>query len=174
MFGGWSVRPRALGSSGRLGGPELHLVEAGLLDILVCDRARRAGIGAGRVALTEVALDDLAGRGVVVDRAERAGDGANLATDAEVLVHDFDACGEVGRDRVHRAGLLAPGLRALGAGIRHHAPFLVEVEDANARFGDVEFILIFVRAGHLALLTPGALAGIDHQRLEHRSSSSAS
>src|SRR5210317_1398037 len=58
-----------------------HSLETGLVGIDVCYGFGRAGLGTGRIATTQVALDHLAGVLVVIDRTERTGNRADLATD---------------------------------------------------------------------------------------------
>jgi hypothetical protein len=125
-----------------------------------------------RVAAAEIALDHLAAVAVVVDGAEGAGDGAHLAADAHRFQHVLGTGFRVDHDGVHRARLHAPGLVALGAGVGNEAPLVVKGEHLDARLGGIEHALVLERAGHFALQTARALAGVDVKRFQHGSSSS--
>src|SRR5574343_536997 len=147
--------------------PGLHLVDAGPVGIDVGAGAGRAGRGAGRVTAAQVALLDLAGFLDVVHRAEGAADGADLAAHAGGLADHLGAGGLVDRDGLDRAGVQAPGLVALGAGVGHLAPGLVEIEDLDARLGRREHTVVFVGAGHFALQATRALFRVDVKALLH-------
>ena len=162
-----SIRAATFSSSAGLGRPQLHLVEACLLDVLIRDGTRWAGFGASRLTLAKVALDDFACRGVIVDCAERTRDGANLAANTQVLMDDLDARLCVRCDCVYRAGLLAPCFGALGAGVGNHLTGFMEIEDPDARLSDVEFGFIFIGTRHFALLAAGAFSSVDDQGLQH-------
>jgi hypothetical protein len=97
------------------------------------------GLGAFRIAAAQIALDDLAGVVVVVDSAKGTGDGADLTTDADVFKHIFRAGHGIVDNRLHRTGVQAPRLGALGTGIRGEAPLLVKGEHLDPGFGRVKY-----------------------------------
>jgi hypothetical protein len=84
--------------------------------------------------------------------------------------HVLGAGGGIDDDGFHRAGVHAPGFRALRAGVRGEAALVVEIEDLDARLGGVEHPFVLKRTGHLALQTAGALFRFELQRLEHQGS----
>ena len=96
--------------------------------------------------------------------------GAHLAADAHRFEHDLGAGRGVDLDRLDRARVQAPGLVALRAGVGHLAPGLVEIEDLDPRLRRIEDPVVLVRAGHLALQTARALAGIEVKGFLHGSS----
>ena len=165
IFEGKSAKPVYLHVE--LAGPLPHAHEAGPVGIDVGDRARGARLGARGMVAAEVALLHLAGLLDVVDRPEGTRDRAHLAADAHRLEHDLRARRRVDLDRLHRTGVQAPRLVALRARVRHLAAGLVEIEHLDARARGVEHAVVLVRAGHLALQAPRALARIDRQRLLH-------
>ena len=147
--------------------PLLHLAQTGPVGIDEGDGAGWAGIGAGRLAAAQVALLHLAGFLDVIDGAEWAGDGADLAADSGGFVHHFGACCLIHRDGLDRARVQAPGLVALGTGVRHFFAGVVEVKHLDARFGGGEGAVVLERTGHFALQTAGAFVCIDVQHLLH-------
>ena len=76
-----------------------------------------AGFRALRVATTQVTLGNLAGVLIVIDGAIGARDGADFTADTFVISYLNCAGLRTTRDGARRAGLHAPGIRALGAGI---------------------------------------------------------
>ncbi len=60
-FSGVALSVSSAGAGVGLGGPDLHFLVAGLLDIGIDDGVRGTGLGAFRVAAALVALDDFAG-----------------------------------------------------------------------------------------------------------------
>jgi hypothetical protein len=123
--------------------------------------------GAGRLAAAQVALLNLAGLLHVVDGAEGAGNGADLATHAGRLVDDLGAGGLVDGDRLHRAGVQAPGLVALRAGIGHFLAGVMEFKDLDTRLGRRVRAVVLERTGHLALHAARAFVCVDMQHLLH-------
>src|SRR6185369_6428506 len=148
-------------------GPLLHAVQAGPVGVDVGDGTGWASIGAGRLAAAQVALLHLAGFLHVIHRAKRAGDGTDLAPHAGGVVDDLRAGEPVDRDRLHRTGVQAPGLVALGARVRHFLAGVMEVEDLDARLGRRESSVVFERAGHLALQAACAFVRVDMQNFLH-------
>src|SRR5205085_1222931 len=126
------------------------------------DGPGRAGGGAGRVAAAQVALARVLVPGRQrEDGAERAGDGAEVAADARLAQHDLGAVDGVDGDGVDRAGLHAPGLVALEAGVGGVAGLLVEDVDADDRARRLEGARLHPGAGQLALHAAGTLVGDD-------------
>jgi hypothetical protein len=111
---------------------------------------------------------------VVIDGAEWTGNGADFATDAYIVEYDFCAGFSIDFDRFDRTRMQAPGLCALGAGIRHLTAIVVEFKHFDTRFSGNEHALVLVGAGHFALQAAGAFGRIDRQRLKHRKISSPS
>ena len=95
-----------------------HLGIPGPVGIDVDDRPGGAGLGTLRVTAAQVALDHLAGIGIVVDGTEGAGNGAHLAAHTDRII-DFLRTGlSVDGDGLNRTGMQTPGFLALCAGVR--------------------------------------------------------
>ena len=74
---------------------------------------------------------------------------------------------QVGVDGLDRAGMHAPGLVALGAGVGHLLAGFMEVEHLDARLGYGVSAVVLERTSHLALQTAGAFFGVEVQHLLH-------
>jgi hypothetical protein len=70
-------------------------------------------------------------------------------------------------DGLDRAGMQAPGLVALGAGVRHLLAGMVEVKNLDARLGGGVGAVILERTGHFALHAAGAFVCVDVQDFLH-------
>jgi hypothetical protein len=61
----------------------------------------------------------------------------------------------------------APGLIALGTGVRHFLACVVEVKYLDARLGGGKGAVVLKGTGHLALEAPSAFVRVDVQHLLH-------
>src|SRR5690606_567382 len=138
-----------------------HPVEAAPIGVAVHDGVRGADFRALRITPAQVALVDLAGVRVEIDGTEGAGGDAGPAAHAGAGRHLLGAGQLAEADGVHRAGVHAPRLVTLGAGIRDVAQAVLELEDADARARRVELPGVLEGTRHLALQATGALVGID-------------
>jgi hypothetical protein len=147
--------------------PLCHLAQAGPVGINESNRTCRASSCAGWVTTAQVALLDFAGFFHIVDRAEWAGDSANFATYASTFVNDFRTRGFVNGDGFYGACVQTPSLIALGAGVRHFFPGVVEVKNFDTGFGGGKGAVVLERTRHFTLHTASAFVRVDVQYLLH-------
>jgi len=119
---------RRLISGVRFFRPVTHLFHASLFRLDEGQGRGRAHLDAIRITPAQIALVYFCGNAIVVDGAERTGDGADLATDTKRRRNLLGAGICVDGNGVHRTGLQAPGVGALGAYIRHIAARFLELE----------------------------------------------
>src|SRR5205807_2506265 len=120
-----------------------------------------------RAAAAEVALARLVRARQREDGAERTCDGAKMAADAEVAEYYFRLRHRINGNGIDRAGVHAPRLVALRAGVRRVAGFLVKNVDTDHRARRLEHPGLHPGASQLALHAAGALVGDDLEAFGH-------
>ncbi len=94
----------------------------------VDDGVCRARLGASWGTVAKVTFINFSADGIIIDRAKGAGNRADFAADAFSITDNFRARLCIHCNRRYRAYLHTPGVSALGTGIGHEPPFIVEIE----------------------------------------------
>ena len=110
--------------------------------LTIFDGTGGAGTCTLGVTIAEIALGNFAGAAVVVDGAVGAGHGAHFAPNAFGVVHNLCAERMINTDCVGWAGLHAPGLFTLGAGVGDIALTVLEFKDFDAGLRRIEATLM--------------------------------